>query len=87
MVKMNTNHIKDLAMLPDDVPPLKSFGNSASVATLFEEWLDRQTLTPEVAEAANTVLRFLRMPEVPPPLRGMLAEAVRGLQADPTWRQ
>jgi hypothetical protein len=45
----------------------------------FETWCDRQNFTLEEAEAANDVLRFLRMPEVPPPLRGMLAEAVRGL--------
>jgi hypothetical protein len=45
----------------------------------FEDWLDRHTLTPEAAEAANLVLRFLRMPVVPRPLLEAFAEAVRGL--------
>jgi hypothetical protein len=45
----------------------------------FETWCDRQNFTPSGAEAANLVLRFLKMPVVPRPLLEAFAEAVRGL--------
>jgi hypothetical protein len=58
----------------------------------FEQWLDRQNLSPEGAEAANEIVLFLKMPVIPGPLRWMFADAVLRLAtafrgADPTWRQ
>jgi hypothetical protein len=48
-------------------------------AARFEEWCDRQTFTPDMAVAADSIIRFLKMPEVPPALLGALAEAVQRL--------
>jgi hypothetical protein len=50
------------------------------VLEAFEDWLDQQVLPPDIAEHANFVLAYLRMPELPAPLRAKLAEHVEALK-------
>lgn len=62
-----------------DTPLTQQTEFRIALCSEFEDWIDRQTFTPEDAAAAEQALLFLRLPYIPQPLMAKFAEAVRTL--------